>query len=149
MFPPATVWEIRVYFHPEITHFDPFLSHPCLQGAFWGLIVGLLAGLGRMIAEFAYGTGSCVAPSNCPFIICGIHYLYFAMILFGVSAMVILSVSFMTKPIPDVHVSITAVLLLQKWNTMKPSVLKPGAWCITSRHFSYPQHTGLVRKQRK
>nr|XP_054501550.1 sodium/glucose cotransporter 1 isoform X4 [Agelaius phoeniceus] len=73
------------------------------QGAFWGLIIGLLAGLSRMIAEFAYGTGSCVAPSNCPFIICGIHYLYFALILFGVSAIVILAVSFMTKPIPDVH----------------------------------------------
>ncbi|XP_009641373.1 sodium/glucose cotransporter 1 isoform X1 [Egretta garzetta] len=73
------------------------------QGAFWGLIVGLLVGLSRMIAEFAYGTGNCVNPSNCPFIICGIHYLYFAMILFGVSSIVILAVSFMTKPIPDVH----------------------------------------------
>ncbi|NXE06940.1 SC5A1 protein, partial [Lophotis ruficrista] len=73
------------------------------QGAFWGLMVGLLAGLGRMIAEFAYGTGSCVTPSNCPFIICGIHYLYFALILFGVSAIVMLAVSFVTKPIPDVH----------------------------------------------
>ncbi|KAM9259645.1 sodium/glucose cotransporter 1 isoform 2-T2 [Cariama cristata] len=73
------------------------------QGAFWGLMVGLLTGLSRMITEFAYGTGSCVNPSNCPFIICGIHYLYFAMILFGVSAIVILAVSFMTKPIPDVH----------------------------------------------
>lgn len=71
MFPPATVWQIRVYFHPEITHFDPFLSHPCLQGAFWGLIVGLLVGLSRMITEFAYGTGSCVAPSNCP-----LHHLW-------------------------------------------------------------------------
>ncbi|XP_050570168.1 sodium/glucose cotransporter 1 isoform X5 [Cygnus atratus] len=73
------------------------------QGAFWGLIFGLLAGLSRMITEFAYGTGSCVTPSNCPFIICGIHYLYFAIILFGVSVIVILAVSFMTKPIPDVH----------------------------------------------
>ncbi|XP_010017875.1 PREDICTED: sodium/glucose cotransporter 1 [Nestor notabilis] len=72
-------------------------------GAFWGLMVGLLAGLSRMIAEFAYGTGNCVTPSKCPFIICGIHYLYFAIILFGVSAIVILAVSFMTKPIPDVH----------------------------------------------
>ncbi|OXB64655.1 hypothetical protein ASZ78_008731 [Callipepla squamata] len=75
----------------------------CKRGAFWGLMFGLLAGLGRMISEFAYGTGSCVAPSNCPFIICGIHYLYFAIILFGTSAIVILAVSFMTKPIPDVH----------------------------------------------
>ncbi|KAM9178519.1 sodium/glucose cotransporter 1 isoform 2-T2 [Mergus octosetaceus] len=73
------------------------------QGAFWGLMLGLLVGLSRMIAEFAYGTGSCVTPSNCPFIICGIHYLYFAIILFGVSAIAILAVSFMTKPIPDVH----------------------------------------------
>ncbi|XP_012984156.1 sodium/glucose cotransporter 1 isoform X2 [Melopsittacus undulatus] len=72
-------------------------------GAFWGLMFGLLTGLSRMIAEFAYGTGSCVSPSKCPFIICGIHYLYFAIILFGVSAIVILAVSFMTKPIPDVH----------------------------------------------
>ncbi|XP_009871955.1 PREDICTED: sodium/glucose cotransporter 1-like isoform X1 [Apaloderma vittatum] len=73
------------------------------QGAFWGLMVGLLVGLSRMITEFAYGTGSCTAPSDCPFIICGIHYLYFAIILFGVSTIVILGVSFMTKPIPDVH----------------------------------------------
>ncbi|XP_061865691.1 sodium/glucose cotransporter 1 isoform X2 [Colius striatus] len=73
------------------------------QGAFWGLIVGLLVGLSRMITEFAYGTGSCALPSNCPFIICGIHYLYFAIILFAVSSIVVLAVSFMTKPIPDVH----------------------------------------------
>ncbi|XP_066055592.1 sodium/glucose cotransporter 1 isoform X1 [Chamaea fasciata] len=73
------------------------------QGAFWGLIIGLLAGLGRMIPEFAYGSGSCGVPSNCPYIICGIHYLYFALILFAVSAVIILAVSYMTKPIPDVH----------------------------------------------
>lgn len=95
-------------------------------------MVGLLAGLSRMIAEFAYGTGNCVTPSNCPFIICGIHYLYFAIILFGLSAIVILAVSFMTKPIPDVHVSIIAVLLLKKWNSMKPLVLNTGTWYITS-----------------
>ncbi|XP_063769123.1 sodium/glucose cotransporter 1 [Pseudophryne corroboree] len=73
------------------------------QGAFWGLIIGLFIGLSRMITEFAYGTGSCVQPSNCPKIICGVHYLYFAIILFGASSIIILSVSFMTKPIPDKH----------------------------------------------
>ncbi|NXG34966.1 SC5A1 protein, partial [Dromaius novaehollandiae] len=72
-------------------------------GAFWGMLVGLIVGLIRMITEFAYGTGSCVNPSNCPFIICGIHYLYFAIILFGISFIIILVVSLMTKPIPDVH----------------------------------------------
>ncbi|XP_009685720.2 sodium/glucose cotransporter 1 [Struthio camelus] len=73
------------------------------QGAFWGLIIGLVIGLARMITEFAYGSGSCVNPSRCPFIICGIHYLYFAIILFGISVIIILAVSLMTKPIPDVH----------------------------------------------
>uniref|UniRef100_A0A8C8VHN8 Sodium/glucose cotransporter 1 n=1 Tax=Pelusios castaneus TaxID=367368 RepID=A0A8C8VHN8_9SAUR len=73
------------------------------EGAFWGLLIGLVVGLARMIAEFAYGTSSCVNPSNCPKIICGVHYLYFAIILFGISCIIILGVSLITKPIPDVH----------------------------------------------
>ncbi|XP_060917654.1 sodium/glucose cotransporter 1 [Labrus mixtus] len=72
-------------------------------GAFWGLAIGLVIGLSRMIAEFAFGTGSCVAPSNCPTIICGVHYLYFAIILFVISCIIILAVSLMTKPIDDKH----------------------------------------------
>nr|XP_019609795.1 PREDICTED: low affinity sodium-glucose cotransporter isoform X3 [Rhinolophus sinicus] len=73
------------------------------QGAFWGLMTGLVIGLIRMIAEFAYGTGTCLAASDCPKIICGVHYLYFAIILFFVSIMVILGISLLTKPIPDIH----------------------------------------------
>ncbi|KAK2871341.1 hypothetical protein QQF64_002513 [Cirrhinus molitorella] len=72
-------------------------------GAFYGLSIGLLVGLARMITEFAYGTGSCVSPSNCPTIICGVHYLYFALIVFGISCSVILTISYMTKPIDDKH----------------------------------------------
>ncbi|XP_062942298.1 sodium/glucose cotransporter 1 isoform X2 [Cynocephalus volans] len=73
------------------------------QGAFWGLILGFLIGISRMITEFAYGTGSCVEPSKCPTIICGVHYLYFAIILFVISVITIVVVSLFTKPIPDVH----------------------------------------------
>nr|BDU29385.1 solute carrier family 5 member 1 [Xenotoca eiseni] len=73
------------------------------SGAFYGLIIGLPIGLSRMITEFAYGTGSCVNPSNCPDIICGVHYLYFGMILFLVSCIIIVGVSLMTKPIDDKH----------------------------------------------
>lgn len=76
------------------------------QGAFWGLIIGFLIGVSRMIAEFSYGTGSCMEPSNCPTVICGVHYLYFAIILFFISVVIIVIVSLFTKPIPDVHVSI-------------------------------------------
>ncbi|KAM3825834.1 sodium/glucose cotransporter 1 [Vipera latastei] len=73
------------------------------QGAFWGLMVGLVIGLCRMFAEFAYGTGSCAVPSECPAVICKVHYLYFAIILFAISITIILIVSFLTKPIDDVH----------------------------------------------
>uniref|UniRef100_A0A3Q2R401 Sodium/glucose cotransporter 1 n=1 Tax=Fundulus heteroclitus TaxID=8078 RepID=A0A3Q2R401_FUNHE len=73
------------------------------QGAFYGLIIGLVIGLSRMITEFAYGTGNCVSPSNCPAIICGVHYLYFGLILFTISCIVIVGVSLVTKPIDDKH----------------------------------------------
>ncbi|XP_030770936.1 solute carrier family 5 member 4-like isoform X1 [Rhinopithecus roxellana] len=73
------------------------------QGAFWGLMVGLAMGLIRMITEFVYGTASCLAPSTCPKIICGVHYLYFSIILFFGSMLVVLGISLLTKPIPDVH----------------------------------------------
>ncbi|XP_030598148.1 sodium/glucose cotransporter 1-like isoform X1 [Archocentrus centrarchus] len=72
-------------------------------GAFYGLMIGLCIGLSRMITEFVYGTGSCIQPSNCPTIICGVHYLYFGIILFVISCTIILTVSLMTKPIDDKH----------------------------------------------
>ncbi|XP_072227729.1 sodium/glucose cotransporter 1 [Leuresthes tenuis] len=72
-------------------------------GAFFGLTIGLLIGLSRMIAEFIYGTGSCANPSDCPTIICGVHYLYFAILLFGISCIIIIGISLVTKPIEDKH----------------------------------------------
>uniref|UniRef100_A0A3Q4G3J3 Sodium/glucose cotransporter 1 n=1 Tax=Neolamprologus brichardi TaxID=32507 RepID=A0A3Q4G3J3_NEOBR len=81
-------------------------------GAFFGLVIGLVIGLTRMIAEFVYGTGSCASPSNCPTIICGVHYLYFGILLFVISCVIILAVSLMTKPIDDKHVSDKLLLLL-------------------------------------
>ncbi|XP_060765208.1 sodium/glucose cotransporter 1 isoform X4 [Neoarius graeffei] len=72
-------------------------------GAFYGLLIGLAIGLSRMIAEFAYGTGTCMKPSNCPKIICGVHYLYFSLILFAASIVLVLCISLMTKPIDDKH----------------------------------------------
>ncbi|CAH2295409.1 sodium glucose cotransporter 1 [Pelobates cultripes] len=78
-----------------------FIKRVNEQGAFWGLIIGLLIGLARMIAIFSYGSGSCAKPSNCPKIICGVHYLYFAIILFVCTSIIVVGVSLITKPIPD------------------------------------------------
>lgn len=67
-------------------------------------MIGLAIGLSRMITEFVYGTGSCATPSSCPTIICGVHYLYFSIILFSISCIVILGISLLTSPIPDKNV---------------------------------------------
>uniref|UniRef100_A0A670JDB0 Sodium/glucose cotransporter 2 n=1 Tax=Podarcis muralis TaxID=64176 RepID=A0A670JDB0_PODMU len=75
------------------------------QGAFWGLVGGLAIGMARMIPEFFYGTGSCLFPSTCPRLICGVHYLYFAFILFCLTATIAMGVSLCTSPIPEKHVS--------------------------------------------
>uniref|UniRef100_A0A3B3WZK6 Sodium/glucose cotransporter 2 n=1 Tax=Poecilia mexicana TaxID=48701 RepID=A0A3B3WZK6_9TELE len=72
-------------------------------GAFWGLIGGLAMGLCRMLPEFWFGTGSCIFPSQCPFLVCGIHYLHFAIILFTCTSVLVLLVSFCTEPIEDKH----------------------------------------------
>ncbi|XP_045399185.1 LOW QUALITY PROTEIN: sodium/glucose cotransporter 2 [Lemur catta] len=73
------------------------------KGAFWGLTGGLLIGLARLIPEFSFGTGSCVRPSACPALLCGVHYLYFAIVLFLCSGLLILIVSLCTAPIPRKH----------------------------------------------
>uniref|UniRef100_A0A671UGE7 Sodium/glucose cotransporter 2 n=1 Tax=Sparus aurata TaxID=8175 RepID=A0A671UGE7_SPAAU len=75
------------------------------MGAFWGLIGGLLMGLCRMLPEFWFGTGSCIFPSNCPFLVCGIHYLHFGIILFFCTSVLVLLVSYCSMPIDDQHVS--------------------------------------------
>ena len=59
----------------------------------------------RMVSEFAYGPWTCSVNRKCPRIICGVHYLYFAMILFAISLVTVLGISMFTVPIPDKHVS--------------------------------------------
>ena len=74
------------------------------QGAFWGLIGGLLMGLARLVPEFSFGSGSCVRPSACPALLCRVHYLYFAIVLFVCTGLLTLVVSLCTPPIPSKHV---------------------------------------------
>ncbi|XP_023689201.1 sodium/glucose cotransporter 2 isoform X1 [Paramormyrops kingsleyae] len=72
-------------------------------GAFWGLVGGLSMGLCRMIPEFTFGTGSCLFPSDCPPLVCGFHYLHFAMLLFLCTGILVLFISHCTPAIPDRH----------------------------------------------
>ncbi|KAJ8280248.1 hypothetical protein GJAV_G00052290 [Gymnothorax javanicus] len=74
-----------------------------LKGAFWGLVGGLVMGLSRMVPEFAFGSGSCLFPSDCPSVVCGVHYLHFAVLLFLCTTALVVIVSYCTPAIPDKH----------------------------------------------
>lgn len=68
-----------------------------------------------MVPEYAYGSGSCLFPSTCPKLICGVHYLYFAMLLFFCTIILVLFVSYNTPPIEDKHVS----CFINCWSCLK------------------------------
>ncbi|XP_019620396.1 PREDICTED: sodium/glucose cotransporter 4-like [Branchiostoma belcheri] len=72
-------------------------------GAFWGLMSGLVVGLIRLVMDFAYGSPGCGEPEFRPAVLWRVHFLYFAMILFAVSAIVMVVVSLCTPPIDDKH----------------------------------------------
>uniref|UniRef100_A0A8C4I6X3 Sodium/glucose cotransporter 2 n=1 Tax=Dicentrarchus labrax TaxID=13489 RepID=A0A8C4I6X3_DICLA len=119
------------------------------MGAFWGLIGGLLMGLCRMLPEFWFGTGSCIFPSNCPYLVCGVHYLHFGIILFFCTSVLVLVVSYCTKPIEDQHVSnfvltvlrLTTVFMVRKKRSHSQEEIKPTYTqnSTNSSHFSVAQ----------
>ncbi|KAL2090087.1 hypothetical protein ACEWY4_014775 [Coilia grayii] len=91
--PPITALFIMAIFWKRVNE----------QGAFWGLMVGLAVGVVRMVMEFVYGTPSCGQEDTRPALLKDVHYLYFALILLGVSALVITVISLCTPPIEDEH----------------------------------------------
>ncbi|XP_032460167.1 sodium/glucose cotransporter 2 [Phocoena sinus] len=91
--PPVSAVFVLALFVPRVNE----------KGAFWGLIGGLLMGLARLVPEFSFGSGSCVRPSACPALLCRVHYLYFAIVLFICSGLLTLVVSLCTPPIPRKH----------------------------------------------
>ncbi|XP_006024115.1 sodium/glucose cotransporter 5 isoform X3 [Alligator sinensis] len=68
------------------------------QGAFWGLMVGLAAGLARLGLEFAHPTPRCGISDERPSILRDIHYLHFAVLLCALTAVVVVGVSLLTDP---------------------------------------------------
>uniref|UniRef100_A0A8C2B321 Solute carrier family 5 member 9 n=1 Tax=Cyprinus carpio TaxID=7962 RepID=A0A8C2B321_CYPCA len=64
------------------------------QGAFWGLMVGLVVGTVRMVMEFVYSIPSCGEKDLRPALLKDVHYLYFALILLALTALIITAVSF-------------------------------------------------------
>ncbi|XP_039252114.2 sodium/glucose cotransporter 4-like [Styela clava] len=67
-------------------------------GAFWGLAVGLVFGLTRMLIEFTLPAPTCGHIDGRPEILTKVPFLYFAMILFMISMFVSIFVSLVTPP---------------------------------------------------
>ena len=82
-----------------------------LQGAFWGLMVGLIIGMVRFIWEFSYGPAPpCGEEEFRHILIYKVHYLHFGIILFAIVVVVTIVISLLTKPIDECHVSIDVYL---------------------------------------
>ncbi|XP_029915372.1 sodium/glucose cotransporter 5 isoform X2 [Myripristis murdjan] len=68
------------------------------QGAFWGLMVGLVVGVCRMVLEFAFPPPRCGVVDLAPAVLRSVHYLHFAILLCGLTAVVVATVSLLTPP---------------------------------------------------
>ncbi|XP_036693275.1 sodium/glucose cotransporter 4 isoform X2 [Balaenoptera musculus] len=89
--PPITALFLLAIFCKRVTE----------PGAFWGLIFGLVVGLLRMILEFSYPAPACGEADPRPAVLKDFHYLYFALLLCGLTAIIIVTVSLCTTPIPE------------------------------------------------
>uniref|UniRef100_A0A2K5KJ56 Solute carrier family 5 member 9 n=1 Tax=Cercocebus atys TaxID=9531 RepID=A0A2K5KJ56_CERAT len=89
--PPITALFLLAIFCKRVTE----------PGAFWGLMSGLGVGLLRMILEFSYPAPACGEVDRRPAVLKDFHYLYFALLLCGLTAIVIVIVSLCTTPIPE------------------------------------------------
>ncbi|XP_055110845.1 sodium/glucose cotransporter 4 isoform X2 [Symphalangus syndactylus] len=89
--PPITALFLLAIFCKRVTE----------PGAFWGLMFGLGVGLLRMILEFSYPAPACGDVDRRPAVLKDFHYLYFALLLCGLTAIVIIILSLCTTPIPE------------------------------------------------
>ncbi|XP_071368192.1 sodium/glucose cotransporter 4 isoform X2 [Centroberyx affinis] len=113
--PPITAVFLMAVFWPRANE----------QGAFWGLVTGLVVGLVRMALEFSYTVPSCGQTDYRPAVLANVHYLYFALILLALTSLVIAAVSLATAPIPKEN-----LYRLTWWSrhNQEPRVDLPDLW---------------------
>ncbi|XP_005398691.1 PREDICTED: sodium/glucose cotransporter 4 isoform X2 [Chinchilla lanigera] len=122
--PPITALFLLAIFCRRVTE----------PGAFWGLMFGLGVGLLRMILEFLYPAPACGEADWRPAVLKDFHYLYFALLLCGLTAIVIVTISLCTTPIPE-----EKLIRLTWWTRNCPtSELEKEAWESQSERDSAP-----------
>ncbi|XP_027512412.1 sodium/glucose cotransporter 5 isoform X2 [Corapipo altera] len=114
--PPVTAVFVLAVFWPRANE----------QGAFWGLMAGLVLGLARLGLELAHPTPRCGVPDQRPWLLTDIHYLHFAVLLATATAAVMVGGSLLTSPPPP------AQLKDLTWWTLSQEPLQPSV-CGTSQ----------------
>uniref|UniRef100_A0A8C0GUR0 Sodium/myo-inositol cotransporter 2 n=1 Tax=Chelonoidis abingdonii TaxID=106734 RepID=A0A8C0GUR0_CHEAB len=76
------------------------------QGAFWGLLTGMLLGFIRLVLDFIYLQPQCGEPDRRPAVVKYVHYLYFSMILSVITTVTVVVVSLLTEPPSEEMVSL-------------------------------------------
>ena len=76
------------------------------------MIVGFIVGAIRMILDFTHLEPRCGEEDTRPSIIAKVHYMYFALILFWITVITIVVISFFTKPMKGANVSKTNACML-------------------------------------
>ncbi|KAK1339991.1 hypothetical protein QTO34_018555 [Cnephaeus nilssonii] len=84
--PPVTALFLLAIFCKRVTE----------PGAFWGLMFGLVVGFLRMILEFSYPAPACGEVDQRPAVLKDFHYLYFALVLCGLTAIVMVTLARLT-----------------------------------------------------
>uniref|UniRef100_A0A3P8WYX6 Sodium/mannose cotransporter SLC5A10 n=1 Tax=Cynoglossus semilaevis TaxID=244447 RepID=A0A3P8WYX6_CYNSE len=95
----ANSGQLYVYIQSVTSYLAPPVTAVfTLAGAFWGLMVGLVVGVCRMVLEFAFPPPRCGLEDSAPAVLRSVHYLHFAILLCGLTAIVIFIVSLLTPP---------------------------------------------------
>nr|DBA17909.1 TPA: hypothetical protein GDO54_016220 [Pyxicephalus adspersus] len=98
------VQSVTSYLAPPVTAIfilAIFVKRVNESGAFWGLIIGLVVGLIRMIMDFVYRAPNCGEKDTRPSLLRNVHYLYFAILLFGLTAIICIVISLFTPAMSD------------------------------------------------
>uniref|UniRef100_A0A915HLS6 Sodium/glucose cotransporter n=1 Tax=Romanomermis culicivorax TaxID=13658 RepID=A0A915HLS6_ROMCU len=74
----------------------PWSNEKVTIGAFWSLMIGLIIGLTRLILEVSFQAPTCFEPDLRPDFLTKVHYLHFALALFGFCCLLNLSISYFT-----------------------------------------------------
>ncbi|KAG7276830.1 hypothetical protein CRUP_008780 [Coryphaenoides rupestris] len=81
---------------PRATEKELLLVGSFDHGAFWGLMVGLVVGVCRMVLEFAFPPPRCGVVDWAPTVLRSVHYLHFAILLCGLTAVVVVALCNLT-----------------------------------------------------